>query len=107
MYLIHYPCNRILTLDKFSPRHPNAARAMANWERKSQYLLREIVKFRTYIDTLTAAQVQKQKIYAEREALEQELEASEAEGVADAVARGAEEDGAKADSKAIPPQPVH
>lgn len=41
---------------------------MANWERKSQYLLREIVKFRTYIDTLTLAQNQKEKIYAEREA---------------------------------------
>jgi hypothetical protein len=39
---------------------------MANWERKSQYLLREIVKFRTYIDTLTHAQTQKEKIYAER-----------------------------------------
>ena len=39
---------------------------MANWERKSSYLLREIVKFRTYIDGLQAAQVQKQKIYAER-----------------------------------------
>jgi hypothetical protein len=41
---------------------------MANWERKSQYLLREIVKFRTYIDTLANAQAQKEKIYAEREA---------------------------------------
>ena len=39
---------------------------MANWERKSSYLLREIVKFRTYIDGLQAAQVQRQKIYAER-----------------------------------------
>lgn len=46
----------------FSPRHPNAAKAMANWERKSSYLLREIVKFRTYIDTLQAALVQKKKI---------------------------------------------
>ncbi|PVH95402.1 hypothetical protein DM02DRAFT_537455 [Periconia macrospinosa] len=54
----------------FSPRHPNAAKAMANWERKSSYLLREIVKFRTYIDSLTAAQAQKNKIYAEREQLE-------------------------------------
>ena len=45
---------------------------MANWERKSQYLLREIVKFRTYIDTLATAQAQKQKIYAEREAREQQ-----------------------------------
>lgn len=41
---------------------------MANWERKSSYLLREIVKFRTYIDSLTAAQFLKEKIYAEREA---------------------------------------
>lgn len=41
---------------------------MANWERKSSYLLREIVKFRTYIDSLNAAQAQKDKIYAEREA---------------------------------------
>ncbi|KAF2278413.1 uncharacterized protein EI97DRAFT_394795 [Westerdykella ornata] len=52
----------------FSPRHPNAAKAMSNWERKSSYLLREIVKFRTYIDSLTAAQAQKAKIYAQREA---------------------------------------
>ena len=39
---------------------------MANWERKSSYLLREIVKFKTYIDCLHAAQVQKDKVYAER-----------------------------------------
>jgi hypothetical protein len=40
---------------------------MANWEKKSSYLLREIVKFRTYIDCLQAAQVHKEKIYKERE----------------------------------------
>jgi len=39
---------------------------MANWEKKSSYLLREIVKFRTYIDCLQAAEAGKQKIYAER-----------------------------------------
>lgn len=50
----------------FSPRHPNAAKAMSNWERKSSYLLREIVKFRTYIDCLVAANTQKEKIYASR-----------------------------------------
>jgi hypothetical protein len=87
---------------QFSPRHPNAARAMANWERKSQYLLREIVKFRTYIDTLTAAQVQKQKIYAEREALEESLDM---DGVANASGRGGE-DGAKIASAANPPNSV-
>lgn len=50
----------------FSPRHPNASKAMANWERKSSYLLREIVKFRTYIDSLQAALDRKDKIYASR-----------------------------------------
>jgi hypothetical protein len=42
---------------------------MANWEKKSAYLLREIVKFRTYIDSLTAAQAAKERFYKEREAL--------------------------------------
>lgn len=50
----------------FSPRHPNAAKAMSNWERKSSYLLREIVKFRTYVDSLQAAKNQQEKIYAAR-----------------------------------------
>lgn len=46
----------------------NAQKAMANWEKKSSYLLREIIKFRTYIDSLQAAEIGKQKVYAEREA---------------------------------------
>jgi hypothetical protein len=41
---------------------------MSNWEKKSSYLLREIVKFRTYIDCLQAAGTHKLRIYAEREA---------------------------------------
>lgn len=40
---------------------------MTNWERKSSYLLREIVKFRTYIDCLQAAQIMKEKFYKEKE----------------------------------------
>ena len=51
----------------FSPRHPNSTKAMSNWERKSSYLLREIVKFRTYIDCLQAAKTQREKVYASRE----------------------------------------
>ncbi|OJJ61640.1 hypothetical protein ASPSYDRAFT_43552 [Aspergillus sydowii CBS 593.65] len=51
----------------FTPRHPNAAKAMTNWERKSSYLLREIVKFRTYIDSLQNAIDAKNKIFAGRE----------------------------------------
>ena len=46
----------------FSPGHPNSTRAMANWKRKSSYLLKEIVKFRTYIDCLQAAQARKEAI---------------------------------------------
>ncbi len=62
--MVHKPtANAIL---QFSPRTPNHARAFANWERKSSYLLREIVKFGTYIDSLTAAHALKEKIYAER-----------------------------------------
>ena len=47
---------------------------MANWEKKSSYLLREIVKFRTYIDCLQAAEAGKERIYAERAARKAELE---------------------------------
>jgi hypothetical protein len=50
---------------------------MANWEKKSSYLLREIVKFRTYIDCLQAAEAGKQKIYAERAARKVEEEGDE------------------------------
>ena len=39
----------------FSNRSSNSTKAMTNWERKSCYLLREIVKFQTYIDALSAA----------------------------------------------------
>jgi hypothetical protein len=50
----------------FSQRHPNSNKAMANWEKKSSYLLREIIKFQTYVDSLQAANIQKEKIYAMR-----------------------------------------
>ena len=39
---------------------------MANWERKSSHLLREIVKFRTYIDSLTAARAQAETLRVSR-----------------------------------------
>lgn len=51
----------------FTPRGANANKAMANWERKSAYLLREIVKFRTYVDCLQQAESRKNEIYAERD----------------------------------------
>jgi len=52
----------------FTPRHPNAQKAMVNWEKKSSYLLREIVKFKTYIDILQTAEASKARIYGERAA---------------------------------------
>lgn len=76
---------------------------MANWERKSQYLLREIVKFRMYIDTLANAQAQKQKIYAEREAREAELDESSKE--AETGAKDNEDDGANEASKPCASEP--
>ncbi|OAQ66457.1 Sec7 domain-containing protein [Pochonia chlamydosporia 170] len=51
----------------FTPRGHNAGKAMANWERKSAYLLREIVKFRTYVDCLQQADARKREIYSERD----------------------------------------
>ncbi|KAL8789105.1 MAG: hypothetical protein Q9213_001368 [Squamulea squamosa] len=56
----------------FSSRHPNSTKAMANWERKSSYLLREIVKFRTYIDCLQAAQAHKEVVHGSKKPLADE-----------------------------------
>ncbi|TPX25189.1 hypothetical protein DIZ76_010638 [Coccidioides immitis] len=61
----------------FTPRHPNATKSLANWERKSSYLLREIVKFRTYIDCLQAARVQKEKFDSSLRPEEQEAKGEE------------------------------
>ncbi|KAL9103257.1 MAG: hypothetical protein Q9163_001679 [Psora crenata] len=63
---------------QFSPRHPNSSRAMTNWERKSSYLLHELVKFKTYIDSLRDAQTRKATIYAARDG--QDVAASSAAG---------------------------
>ncbi|OCH95101.1 hypothetical protein OBBRIDRAFT_810024 [Obba rivulosa] len=39
----------------YQPRSSNGAKALSNWEKKSQYLLTEIVKYESYIDSLQAA----------------------------------------------------
>ncbi|EFX05550.1 sec7 domain containing protein [Grosmannia clavigera kw1407] len=51
----------------FSPRGQNAQKALANWERKSAYLLREIVKYHTYVDCLSEAARRRGEIYHERD----------------------------------------
>lgn len=40
---------------------------MTNWQRKSDHLLREIVKFQTYIDSLAGAQKAKEAFYVKKE----------------------------------------
>lgn len=45
---------------------------MSNWQRKSEYLLREIVKFQTYADSLAAAQGAKEEVYR-RKARQEEV----------------------------------
>ncbi|KAL6720957.1 hypothetical protein ACLMJK_000057 [Lecanora helva] len=50
----------------YSPRHPNHTKAMTNWEQKSSYLFHEVIKFKTYIDSLEAASKEKDRIFAER-----------------------------------------
>jgi hypothetical protein len=46
---------------------------MSNWQRKSEYLLREIVKFRTYIESLNAASIAKEVVLARRVERDAEL----------------------------------
>ncbi|KAI6505638.1 hypothetical protein MCOR13_003995 [Pyricularia oryzae] len=50
----------------FSPRSSNASKAMGNWQRKSEYLLRESVKYRTYVDALHEAAQRKEEVYGQR-----------------------------------------
>ncbi|KAF3479887.1 uncharacterized protein GIQ15_06863 [Arthroderma uncinatum] len=60
----------------FTPRHANYSKALHNWERKSSYLLREIVKFRTYIDSLVWAETQRERFYLADAAATKEAESN-------------------------------
>ena len=64
----------------FSPRGPNATRAVGNWEKKSSYLLREIVKFGTYVDVLALAGEERKRL--------KERDGGIAGGVDDALGAG-------------------
>lgn len=72
----HNEC-RPLMAAAFSARSTNGAKAGANWERKSSYLLREIVKFRTYVDALLHAARTREGLdreVREREAMREQRE---------------------------------
>ena len=70
----------------FTTRHPNHNKAMSNWERKSAYLLREIVKFSTYVESLQFANREKERVVEEREQRERAIDG-------EAGGEGHEEDG--------------
>lgn len=55
----------------FSPRHANAARALANWERRRVYLGHEAAKFRAYAAALAEAGVR--GVEVRRRAVEEEV----------------------------------
>ncbi|EGO25829.1 hypothetical protein SERLADRAFT_448749 [Serpula lacrymans var. lacrymans S7.9] len=56
----------------YAPRTANASKAQTNWEKKSQYLLTEIVKYDSYIDSLQSAMALRLKKRGEK-ALERAL----------------------------------
>ncbi|CAE6497404.1 unnamed protein product [Rhizoctonia solani] len=56
----------------YVPRSANAVKASNNWERRSQYLLSEIVKYDSYVDSLRSAMSQRLKRRGEK-ALERAL----------------------------------
>ncbi|CAE7084045.1 unnamed protein product [Rhizoctonia solani] len=56
----------------YVPRSANAIKASNNWERRSQYLLSEIVKYDSYVDSLRSAMSQRLKRRGEK-ALERAL----------------------------------
>lgn len=67
----------------FTPRGNNATKAMANWEKKSSYLLREIVKFRTYVDCLQFANGRRKEVYNEREVARRAARGEDGEDIND------------------------
>lgn len=62
----------IISVHQYQPRSANAAKSLSNWEKKSQYLLTEIVKYESYIDSLQAAMALRLKKRGEK-ALERAL----------------------------------
>lgn len=52
---------------------------MNNWEKKSSYLLHEIIKFRTYIECLSSATALREKIRAGEAEIGEIVDVSDAE----------------------------
>lgn len=61
----------------FSSKHSNYSKAMGNWEKKSSYLLREIVKFKNYTESLQNATQARERIYRMRREEEKQRQADD------------------------------
>lgn len=67
--IIYFPLLVQLNHSQYPPRSNSGGKAMMNWEKKSQYLLTEIVKYDSYIDSLQAAMTLRLKKRGEKGAL--------------------------------------
>jgi len=85
----------------FAARSPNQAKASSNWEKKSSYLLHEIVKFKTYCASLEQAQRAKERFYAERERMADEKLVKEGEAIQREFGGGGEEDPNRQESEVL------
>lgn len=69
---------------QYPSRSVNANKAAANWERKSKYLLAELVKYQTYVEALRTARTDRLKRKDEKQVkrlLERADEDDDGEGV--------------------------
>ncbi|KAK3062154.1 hypothetical protein LTS18_004721, partial [Coniosporium uncinatum] len=85
----------------FAARSPNQAKASSNWEKKSNYLLHEIVKFKTYCASLEQAQRAKERFNAERERMADEKLVKEGEAIQREFGGGGEEDPNRQESEVL------
>ncbi|KAG6837700.1 hypothetical protein H0H93_003502 [Arthromyces matolae] len=89
----------------YQPRTANAIKAQSNWEKKSQWLLTEIVKYDSYIDSLQAAMSLRLKKRGEK-ALERALNGTAAETMASKGKwKAPEEDTIREEAEPLTPGP--
>lgn len=64
-------------LQLYSPKGGNYAKALGNWERKSNHLLQELVKYQSYVEVLRKSADSKAERKAKREVEEMVREGDE------------------------------
>lgn len=93
----------------YTHNNTRLTKVMNNWEKKSSYLLKEVVKFRTYIEALERAGVRRGVVYEERKIREEDNAAMSAVARARRMSTASEpagKSGAVAADKDAPPVPV-